>query len=320
MLSKAKAQFILRERRARAAVNSFDSLIDTPHNLASPLVLPANAKLYAALAAPAAGAKIEAVTYSFNALDSAKWDSFLTNGTITAADGELDLTTDGSVGSSAYYNIKNAQDLRDSEAYVELVRPLLCAVNADGARSVFRVFDTANGGDAVEWFVATNHDLAARVVNDGAPTETFVVGDWSSSDHAWLKISLNGAGTTATWWTAPDSGNGTPGVWTARHTSSTLPSTFASAKVTLFVEYWGSGPGAITQTARFDNLNIGEPVLLCSVNGANRYIRSADAGEIVPLGYFEKGATLTAVYNVSTINLYLGAPLGERLLIATKTV
>jgi hypothetical protein len=68
------------------------------------------------------------------------------------------------------------------------------------------------------------------------------------------------------------------------------------------------------------NATAASPTVLCSVNGVNRSIPAVAAGEIVPLGYFEKGATLTAVYNASTINLYVGTPLGERLKIATKTV
>jgi hypothetical protein len=65
---------------------------------------------------------------------------------------------------------------------------------------------------------------------------------------------------------------------------------------------------------------VASPTTLCSVNGQNIGIPAVAADEIVPLGYFEKGATVTAVYNASTINLYVGGPLGERFLIATKTV
>lgn len=315
--SKAQAIDILRKRKARAEVDAYESLIETPHDLSTSLVLPHNAKLYAGIATPPAGAKIQFFSFTFDALDASRWDQFITNGVISVVDGALDLITDAVAGSSVYYNIDNAYDLSGSEAFVRLVRPLQGTVNADGARTVFRIFDTADGGDCIEWFVATNGDLVARVSDGGTPTDNTVVADWNEAEHAWLKLSLDG--TTVTFWTAPDK-DGRPGAWTARHTNASLPSTFTSAKITLFAEYWGADPGAITQSARFDSLNVGAPVLLCTVNGVDRYILSAAPDEIVPLGYFEKGATVTAVYNASTINLYLGAPLGERPLIATKTV
>lgn len=47
------------------------------------------------------------------------------------------------------------------------------------------------------------------------------------------------------------------------------------------------------------------PLLLCTVNGVNRYIPPVAANEIVPLGYFEKQATLTLVYVASTARLYI---------------
>lgn len=320
MHQKAKDLFLLHERKARAAVSSFAGLIDTPHNFASPLTVLANTKLYASIASPPAGAKFEFFSFPFDALDATKWDQFLSNGTFTAVDGQLDIALSAIAGSNAFYSTTNAYDLRDSEVYVRLVRPMTTAVDTDGARSGFRIQDLATNSDYIEWWIESNGFIGARTCDNGAIVNNLDVHtDWASSGYAWLKISLNAAGTTATWWTAPDA-DGVPGTWTQRHTFSTLPSTFASAKVTLFAEYWRADPGAILQSARFDSLNTGRSILLCSVNGADRYIRSGAAGEIVPLGYFEKGATLTAVYNASTINLYLGAPLGGRPLIATKTV
>lgn len=199
---------------------------------------------------------LQTFTDNFATLDTNKWTSSNTNGTISIVSGALDLTTGGAAGDHATITSVNKYDLRESEVYVRVVRPYLGTVSVDGGRLIMRVFDSATGkhGDYVEWFIESNLDLAWRTVDNGGIIDAGGLGDWAEASHAWLKISLSG--TTATWWTAPDSGSGTPGTWTSRHTYAALPSTFSSVQVALWVENWGTGQGAITQSGRLDGLNV----------------------------------------------------------------
>ena len=200
---------------------------------------------------------ISTLTENFESgsIDSGKWASSNTNGTISVVSGELDLTTTGAAGSHATITSVNRFNLDGSEAYVRVIRPYLGTNAVDGGRVILRIYDNAGGkhGDYVEWYVESNSDLGWRTVDSGSIIDGGVLGDWTEATHAWLKISKSGG--TVTWWTAPDSGNGTPGTWTQRHTYSSLPSTFRDVKVALWVENWGTGHGAITQSARLDGLN-----------------------------------------------------------------
>jgi hypothetical protein len=62
------------------------------------------------------------------------------------------------------------------------------------------------------------------------------------------------------------------------------------------------------------------PVLVCTAGDRDMYAGPIAANVMQPLGYFEEGVTLTAVYAARTIRLYLSAPMGERPLIAQKIV
>ena len=200
---------------------------------------------------------ISTLTENFESgsIDSGKWASSNTNGTISVVSGELDLTTTGAAGSHATITSVNRFNLDGSEAYVRVIRPYLGTNAVDGGRVILRIYDNAGGkhGDYVEWYIESNSDLGWRTVDTGSIIDGGVLGDWTEASHAWLKISKSGG--TVTWWTAPDSGNGTPGTWTQRHTYSALPSAFRDVNVALWVENWGTGHGAITQSARLDGLN-----------------------------------------------------------------
>lgn len=200
-------------------------------------------------------ALIETLTDDFGSLDTAKWTATNTNGTVSIISGQLDLTTNSSAGSHATITSVDVYDFRESAAYVKVVRPMKGTVDTDGARTVFRIVNSADGGDYVEWFIQSDGVVVARTVaNGGAPTHNTVIhSDWATSGYAWLKLSL--ASGTVTWWTAPDSGSGTPGTWTSRHTNSTLPDTFASAKVMLWLHHWGTAQGTLVDSARLDGFN-----------------------------------------------------------------
>lgn len=203
---------------------------------------------------PASGIGLLPLTDAFDTLDAGKWTASNVNGTVSIVSGALDLTTTGAAGSYAMITSASSYDFRGREAYVKLVRPFLGTTDTDGARTVFRIVASDDPGDYVEWFVQTDGVVVARTVaNGGAPTDNADIHtDWATSGFSWLKLSLSGG--TVTWWTAPDN-SGSPGTWTARRTNSTLPSSFASSKVLLFVDNWGTGHGAITQSARLDGFN-----------------------------------------------------------------
>lgn len=200
--------------------------------------------------------KLETLTDAFATIDAAKWTTSSTNGTASIVSNVLDLTTTGAAGSHITLTSVGTFDLNESSAAIRIIRPYLGTNNVDGGRLILRVFDAATGkhGDYVEWAVESNLDLGYRTCDNGSIINSGVIGDWAAASHAWVKITK--AGNTATWWTAPDSGSGTPGTWTSRATYSSLPSDFTDVKVALWIENWGTGQGAITQSGQLDNFNL----------------------------------------------------------------
>lgn len=235
---------------------------------------------WAEMEAPDGNPAISTLTDDFATLDTGKWTATNTNGTVSVASGALDLTTTGAAGSHATATSVGTFSFVGSEAYVQIVRRYKGTNNVDGARLVFRIHDSTDIHDYVEWYVTTNNVLLARTVeNGGAPThDTTISAGYDASGYTWLKLSLSGG--TVTWWTAPDNG-GVPGTWTSRHTNSTLPAGFGSnCKVKLWVENWGTGHGAITQSGRFDGFNtsVGSSLSAVGADSAQSYAIQAAVG------------------------------------------
>lgn len=198
--------------------------------------------------------KVETVTTDFSTDDTATWAKFTNNGTVTVTGGVLDQTATAAGGNWSAYEFIDAHDLNDSYAYAQIVRRAIGSGGVDGAKASLRVFDSSgDGGDYVEFFVDTGGTLVARVADNGTP-DADTTAAWNSTNHKWLKIS-KAAGGSVTFWTAPDSGSGTPGTWTSFRVASTLPSTFATAKVVFFFEYYSTAAGTITQSAQWDGFN-----------------------------------------------------------------
>lgn len=207
-------------------------------------------------------AKVAAIQDDFTALDTAvKWEvpGGTGAGTVSIDTGKLDLVASGLAGSWASLLSRATYELDESEVYFRMIRPMTGAVDADGWRSILRLWKASDPSTRFEWFLQSNDTLCTRVVEGWALIDNTVVWDesWSTTtDFLWLKIRK--IGNRVTWWTAPEVA-GAPGEWTERAFYDTT-FTFEDVHVEFLLDCWDGAPGAVVQSAQFDNLNVGEVV------------------------------------------------------------
>ena len=195
-------------------------------------------------------------------VDGPKWSIWesATGSTVDFTGGELVMSltqSDGDGHNAGLYGSTSASPehrILDSDGiYVKLVQRLDTANTAAGGITWLDIYDNDVLGTSIGFEITTAGELNATVFNAGSLVQRQLISDtWDTDDTPWLKISLSGG--TATWWTAP--GGSTPGTWTSRHTNSSLPATFQTAKVYFGVQNdsW-TATGALVSGAKFDGLN-----------------------------------------------------------------
>jgi hypothetical protein len=203
---------------------------------------------------------ISTVTENFQGTrDTNKWyTDEPTGSTVTFTGGELVLTpaqTNG-FGAILYSGAPGGFfDLDATGAYVKLTQRLTTANKAVGGYVEYDIFDNNDTTTYVGFQVSTAGVLKAITYKANVQTQSVTISStWDTDNTPWLKITLSGG--TVTWWTAPDSGSGTPGTWTSRNTNSTLPAQFHLAK--LWYQTWNDDwttTGALVGAAKFDGVN-----------------------------------------------------------------
>lgn len=64
---------------------------------------------------------------------------------------------------------------------------------------------------------------------------------------------------------------------------------------------------------------VGVDTVVYSVNSKSFYVKAGSAANVlIPVSYHERKETLTAVYNASTLQLWIKSPLGKPKMIASK--
>lgn len=154
------------------------------------------------------------------------------------------VTPDGLTDQGAYF------DLTESAVYAKFVRPPQGLSSGD-ISAVFVLQTNELGGCQFRWLWSPPSDIVFQWAFNNAYT-TLYSATYSSTTHAWLKISESGG--TVTCWSAPDNGDGNPGTWVSRGTITRATAGFPFTRLEFDFAVFNFA-GSTTGGALWDGVN-----------------------------------------------------------------